>query len=288
MKVEEQTAKVLPVSMRENKPRIHTIRINRNRPDGLPDGVHCGVWLNLDDKTVWKCLYGRPFINSDVIVRTQEDKFLNEFADLPYFPRNWKVEQANHLWWLVRHEAYYFDAEDYKDIDDGTILEIEQTIYKVNSRGWSIGDYITLLIDQNDYHIFIADLSTACQDTQADDWDYIEKFFKLCKRERFVTLRNNARTILHDLHYNTLLFNKDGYALNDEQLKKVREFKHVYASFNRPISSIWASLGKVIYKHEAFANWENMIPWTWIITDEPLSDEKINNYELRWGWSSRK
>lgn len=72
MKVKVQTEKVLPVFMRDNKPRIHAIPIIHYRPDGLPDGVHCGAWLDVDTRKVWKLLYGRPYVNADVIVRKFE------------------------------------------------------------------------------------------------------------------------------------------------------------------------------------------------------------------------
>jgi hypothetical protein len=286
--MKEQTEKVLPLSYRDNKPRIHAIRINSNRSNGLPNGVHCGAWYDMDTKKVWKSLYGRPYINADVIVRTHEDEFLNEFADLFYSPRNWEVKASNHLWWLVRDEAITLSENEYKDIDNDSILGIEQAIYKVNARGWSINDYITLLIDKSTYNLFIGDLSTACKDPQADDWNYIERFFKLCGRERFITLRNNARGILHNLRYNTILFGKDEKEL---PLEALMQYKHVYASFNRPISGLWASLPKdTLYRHEEHPNWssESMTPWTWVVTKEPLSDEKIKSYELQWGWSDRR
>jgi hypothetical protein len=278
MKVKVQTEKVLPVFMRDNKPRIHAIPIIHYRPDGLPDGVHCGAWLDVDTRKVWKLLYGRPYVNADVIVRTHEDEFLSEFADQPYFPKNWEVIQSNNLWWLVRDEAESIAENEYKDIDNESILEIEQAILKVNRAGWAIDDYITLLIDKKDYHLFIADLSTACKDPQADDGWRIEQFLKLCKRDHILKLRNNARTVLHNLHYSHE---------NIADYEKNKTYKHVYASFNRPINGLWASLGDAIYKHEDQPNRESMTPWSWVITKEPLINTQVKSYELTWGWSSR-
>lgn len=285
----EQKELTLPAEMRENKPTIHSIKINNNRPDGLPDGVHCGAWKDIDTGKVWKLLYGRPYINSDYIVRTQEDEFLAKFADIPFFPKNWEIKYSNHLWWLVRDEAITLDPEEYKDIDNDTILKIEQVIYKVNAAGWAINDYITLLVDKMSYNLFIGDLSCAHPSTECDDWDYIEKFFKLCLRDNLVKLRSNARHVLHELRYESILYKTKGTP-REYTHDELMEYKHVYASFNRPISGLWASLGDALYKHEREPSWGQgtMTPWSWVITKEPLSDDQEKRYELKWGWSDRK
>lgn len=286
MKLKEQTEKVLPVFMRENKPRIHAISIIRNRPDGLPDGVHCGAWLDVDTNKVWKLLYGRPYANADVIVRTHEDEFLTKFADTPYFPKNWEVLPSNNLWWLVRPKVEVFADEDYASLPNDTLLNIEKAILEVNRKGWALNDYITLAFDHSIGEYMILDLSTACEDPQADDWFRIEQLFTLCKREHILKLRSNARTVLHNLRYGTLLFDKHGQQLERDA---ALQYKHVYASFNRPMSAIWATLPDAMYIQEEHAYWEEgkMIPWTWIVTKEPLTEEKIYSYELRWGWSSK-
>lgn len=285
-KIKEQTQKVLPVYMRENKPRIHAIPIIHQRPDGLPDGVHCGAWLDVDTNKVWKLLYGRPYANAEVIVRTDEDKFLAKFANTPYFPKNWEVLPANHLWWLVRPKVEVLAVEDYASLPTEIVLSIEQTILEVNKQSWAINDYITLAFDHSISEYMILDLSTAGQDSQADDYFRIEQFLKLCKREHILTLRNNARTVLHNLRYGTLLFDKHGQELERDA---ALTYKHIYASFNRPISAIWASIPDAIYMHEEHPYWGDgkMTPWTWVITKEPLNEEKIYSYELRWGWSSK-
>lgn len=260
-----------------------------DRPDGLPDGVHCGAWQDCETGKVWKSLYGRPYINADVIVRTFEDEFLNEFSDLYYFPKNWEIKQSNNLCWLVRDEAITLTPEEYKNLDNDTILGIEQAIYKVNARGWAINDYITLLIDKKSYNLFIGDLSCAHTDLQADDYIYIERFFNLCLRENLVKLRSNASHVLHELRYNTIMYKTTG-ASRELTHDELMEYKHVYASFNRPINSLWASLEGALYRHESEPSWGQgqMVPWSWVITKEPLSESQVNSYELRWGWSDRK
>lgn len=279
-KVKEQTEKELPVSMRENKPRVHAVCINRSRPDGLPDGIHCGAWLDVDTRKVWKSLYGRPWINADWIVRTQEDEFLEKFAGQPYFPRNWEVKPSNGLWWLVRDEAITFNESEYRDLDNETILDVEQAIMKVNSEGWAINDYITLLIDKGSYEYFIGDLSCAHPDKEADDWLHIERFFRICGREHLNVLRSNARTIIHELYFNPEW---------REKYQNGKEYRHVYASFNRPVSGLWASLGDALYVQEDKLGGEGeMIPFTWIITREPLDKDTIYRYELKWGWSRKR
>lgn len=282
---ELQTEKVLPVSMRENKPRIHAVLIHNTRPDGLPDGVHCGAWLDVPTQEVWKSLYGRPYVNAEHIVRTDEDVFLEKFKDLPFIPKNWRVEHSNHLWWLVRPKVEILAPEDYLTLDTEIILEIEQVIRKVNAAKWAVNDYITLGFDFKLGTYMIMDFSTAHEDPQADDWYLLERFFRLCKHENIINLRSHARTQLHNLCYG-----------NDQNLQSFLDFKgydkysykHVYASCSRPMSPMWASLpASTCYKHEDCPGWKDgeFTPFTWIITQEPLPDEKIKSYELTWGWS---
>jgi hypothetical protein len=288
MKIKEQKELVLPVIMRENRPTNYSILIMNNRPDGLPDGVHCGAWQDAETGKVWKSLYGRPFINAEVIVRTQEDEFLAEFADLFYFPKNWEVKQSNNLSWLVRDEAITLAPEEYKDLDNETILDIEQVIYKVNDRGWAINDYIALLIDKKTYNLFIGDLSCAYPDKEADDWIYIEKFFNLCLRENLVKLRNNASHVLHELRYETIMHKTRGEA-KEIPHEELMQYKHIYASFNRPISGNWANLEGTLYRHcEPSWGQGHTEPWTWVVTKEPLGDSQVKSYELQWGWSDHK
>lgn len=276
----------IELKYREYKPRVHAMQIVASRPDGLPDGVHCGAWLDLETDTVWKLLYGRPFINADYLYRTKEDTFLSLFKHLPFLPMNWEVKASNHLWWLVRDKAIKLQPDEYKHLDNARLLEIEKTIRKVNSEGWALNDYITLLFDQKVGEYFIADASTACPDSHADDTFHIERFFNLCGREHLNQLRKNARTQLHNLRYG-----------KDQNLQEFIDFKgydkssykHVYASYSRPISPLWASLpASTCFKHEDYPGRKDgeFTPFTWVITQEELPDEKVKSYELTWGWST--
>ncbi len=275
-----------PISYRERKPRIHTIRIMNERPDGLPDGVHCGAWLDIPTKEVWKSLYGRPYVNAEHIYRTREVEFLAIFADKQLFPKNWRVERSNNLEWLVRKEAFVLKKNDYETLENKTLLIVEQTVRKVNEQGWALNDYITLLIDKETGLFFIGDLSTVNQDTHADDELYITRFFELCNKKNLIKLRENGKHILHELHYSYLIDTKP-ITIDNYLPPNIEEYKHIYASFNRPINGLWASLPNVIYKHESAPNWSHdvMIPWTWVISKEPLPDDKIYSYELTWAWS---
>jgi hypothetical protein len=62
-------------------------------------------------------------------------------------------------------------------------------------------------------------------------------------------------------------------------------YQHIYASFNRPIDAMWANLHNAEYQHEPMANWNEAVPWTWIITKDLLPEEILKRYELTWGWS---
>ena len=56
---------------------------------------------------------------------------------------------------------------------------------------------------------------------------------------------------------------------------------HVYASRNRPISSLWADVPGAVYVD---ANYAETGVWTWMVTPAPLDDETVRRYELTWAW----
>ena len=93
--------KEYPLSIRDVSPSPGAVRLTGTRQDGLPDGMHTGgAWLCGEE--VWKSLDGRPYANAECHYSTLEADVLEEMADKPLFPRNWRIEEANGRRFLVR------------------------------------------------------------------------------------------------------------------------------------------------------------------------------------------
>ena len=71
---------------------------------------------------------------------------------------------------------------------------------------------------------------------------------------------------------------------------------HVYASRDRPISSLWACLSclsadkaadraDVLGAVYVDANYAETGVWTWVVTPAPLDERTVRRYELTWAWS---
>jgi hypothetical protein len=265
----------LPLSIRDTPPHPDAVRMTGVRPDGLPDGVHTGGAWEFQGE-IWKPLDGRPYANCENHYPTREAEVLELMAGKPLFPRNWRIEERNGRRFLVRKRAFLIpDAVPYSELSLDQVLFVEQAVRDLNRAKWEIGDLISLAVDPDTYDLFFLDLSAAHpQDGQgcyrADEEWRIREFFKLCGADRLSKLRNHARHVL----------------LNDLWMLEHPEHRHVYASFNRPISGLWASIpGDPEYIHNQYADWTESIPHTWVITKEPLDQETMQRYELTWGWS---
>jgi hypothetical protein len=265
----------LPLSIRDVAPGPGAIRLTGQQANGLPSGVHTGgAWLY--QGYIWKPLDARPYANCDAHYPTQEAECLKAMAGEILFPENWWIENRNGRKFIVRKKAYLIpDDIDYSKLDYQQLLTIEKGIRNLNAHHWEIGDEIALAVDPDTYELFLYDLSTAHQMHDngcyaADEEWRILQFFKLCQAERLVKFRENAR------HLTSMLIFDEDYQPG---------YRHVYASFNRPINSIWASIPGAIYRHNDQADRGEAIPWTWVIIDQPLDDETIYRYELTWGWS---
>ena len=96
--------------------------------------------------------------------------------------------------------------------------------------------------------------------------------------DRLVKLRRDGRKVIPDL------------IRMHEQLESGewpgKEWRHVYASRNRPMSPAWAS--RVRDKHFVHSNYGKTGVHTFIVSDEPLDDDVIYAYELTWTWSPLK
>ena len=268
----------LPLSIRDISPYPNAVKLTGISPSGLPSGVHTGgAWL-LDNR-VWKPLDARPYANCEYHYPTREAECLEFMAGKPLFPHNWWVENRNGRNWLVRKKAHIIpDDFGYKEIFTtlDKILLVEAGVRKLNRNKWEIGDTIALAIDPDTYDLFLYDLSTAHpQDGmgcyRADEEWRIYEFFKRCKAERLLKLRENAHHVVSNL---------------DFLLEHGNEYRHVYASFNRPVSPVWADIpGEPKFIHEEWADLAKSVPHTWVIVKEPLPDDMLKRYELQWGWS---
>jgi len=265
----------IPLSSREIKPHVHATRITGTRMDGLPDGVHTGgCWLCPDD-TVWKPLVGRPWANATELVPTKERECLEAMSDVPLFPKNWEIRMACGMEWLVRRKAAILGRDvDHAAIDMLDGLQVEQSVRELNRRGWELNDPISLgYIDE----WFVVDLSSAWHLSgqgiyQANDENRIYQFWGWCGLHNLTDLRKNARTARHE------------WWLKGMTARSAHE--HVYASFNRPIDRMLATLPEgVELKQNDRGNWQAMIPWTWLFSTKPLDAELCDRYELVWGWS---
>lgn len=275
--------KTLPLTIRDVRPAPYAIRLTGQRADGLPNGFHTGgAWL-VDDE-VWKPLDGRPYANCEYHYPTDEVEALEAIAGEPLFPRNWRIEEANDRRFLVRKRAHIIGQDvEYHDLSKEQVLLVEQGIREFNRRGWEVNDEIQLGIDPDTYDLFLVDLSTACYRPPEqrkgcyapNDERRIFCFFKECGCDWLVTLREAAYRVIS--HMEDLL---------ERARKRCEGFVHIYGSFNRPISSLWASFPcEVYFVDNERANWEKAIPHTWVVSQEPLDDETIRRYELTWGWS---
>lgn len=268
----------LPLSIRDVSPSPDAVRLTGTSPNGLPSGIHTGgAWLLGGE--VWKPLDGRPYANCEGHYSTRELELLELMAGKPLFPRNWRVEKRNGRRFLVRKRAHIIpDDFSYKEVftDIAKVLMVEAGVRELNKNKWEIGDTIALAIDSDTYELFLYDLSTAhpmdghgCY--QADEEWRIHGFFKRCGCERLKKLRHKAHAVVANI---------------DFMLEHSREYCHVYASFNRPVSPIWADIpGEPVFVHNDWADWAESIPHTWVVVKEPLSDDVCKRCELRWGWS---
>ena len=271
--MENDTA--LPLSIRDIAPTPDAVRLNGERPDGLPDGTHTGgAWLT-PDGFVWKPLDGRPFANCENHYPTLENECLEFMAGRPFFPRNWRVETLNGRRFLMRRKAFVYGSDDLPLVEARKhALGLEQAVRELNARHWEIGDALSLALDPDSYEPFILDLSTAHPQNGvgcylADDEWRILVFFEQLGMLTTKRLRERARHILGERSLD----------------KDFRGFRYVYASFYRPISLMWATLPDCKLVHEDHANLPDALPHTWVVTREPLPDETIERYELDWGWS---
>jgi|GEM_PF-777276 len=281
------SSRQLPLAVRDIPPGPGFARVNNADANGLPNIHTGGVWRSPDGREYWKPLDGRPYSNADFHLPTQEAEALELMADVPGFPRNWRVEeipvvvdgQTYTRRWLVREQVWPVPAEypaDRLRLDD--VRAIEDGLRRLNQRGWGIGDHLSVAIDRQRRPL-ILDLSAAGpeENPAADDTDRFLRWAESMGYGRLVQLRRAGRD-LTDM----------ASAYGDPQWPRGEDgrpdlgYVHVYASRNRPAAATWVDVPGAHFRAGDVAQ-EGV--HTWVVTKEPLSAEQIQRFDLTWAWS---
>ncbi len=268
----------IPVSVRDVPPHPDAYKIEATRWDGVAEGAHTGgAWVIGNE--VWKALDGRPYANCDYQYQTQEAELLEVMAGRPLFPRNWRIEQAVGRSWLVRQRATVVEPTQ---LHRKALFRIEASVREANALGWEIGDVITLARDPETFELFILDLSCAHHLTgtgafAADETSRILRLFEAASAFGLVELRRSARHLISPF----------AFLDRHPELSSAdwREWRHVYASYYRPISKTWAARLPQDAVLEDVRDRTPDLPHTWIVTRQPMDPDVVRAYELEWGWS---
>ena len=267
------TRKQYPRYIRGVSPGNGFTRIETVRPDGLPDGVHTGgCWT--DGAEVWKPLDGGN-AHDGPHYATLEAECLEEMAGQPGFPRNWRVEKQNGRRWLVRNVALVYGQDFPRGEAPSELGEfVEMVVRALNTKGWELGDAISLAFDKDTYEWFILDLSCAARTyAKATAWDDEWRIWKWWEDEGWTGLlkaRQAARHVVSSIQ-----------TLYDYEIPT--GWKWVYASRSRPLSLTWAHKlrGKAALVPGDVA--EHRVH-TWAVTEGELDAEIVHDYELVLGW----
>lgn len=261
-----------PLSHQEIAPCPGAVKAeNGKRYDGLPDGVHTGGGWIYNGK-FYKPLDAKPYANAECRIPTREAIALHALKDVsPFFEFNWRIEFLNGRFWLIRPVCTILTPREYLDIfgTDG-LLAIEKTVQDMNNVGWLLNDLITIAFNPKTDNVFILDLSSAQNVApitymDSEQWRVME-FWKHAGAEHLVKMRQKGHHAISSVEFSI----------------HHKKYKWVYASYNRPVSKVWATLPEsAVLLQEDFGNWDNGIPWTWVVTEEPLSEKTIYSYELK-------
>ena len=262
-------------------PRRHELSIRNTAPAADAEALADGAWLWHCE--LWRPLDARPYPDAPYHEDTLEDALLAEMAemaDMPLFPANWRIEEANGRRFLVRPRGLRLPEDmPYSVLKEKGALDIERAVRTLNQRGWALGSDIVLMWDAGLRRFYLYDLAKAHRLTGAaiydtDDSARIEQFFQAAGFVRLASLRANGRRALRQFAA------EPGF---DASLQ------HVYASFSRPLASLWAGTP---------APWRVMQvplagrtggierqPYTWVFSSVPLAEDACRQYELTWAWS---
>lgn len=247
----------------------------------LLEGAHTGgVWYLPSENEVWKPLDGGN-AHDGPHYPTLEAECLEEMAGEVGFPRNWIVQSSpvevdGEIYernWIVRKKALVWGQDKRLRGDGGLAYFVENAVRALNSRGWEVGDSISLAFDLDLYEWFILDLSCARRTyATASAWDdewRVEAWWKENGYTRLLNLRQAGR---HQV---------SGLEAIDNGVP--RGWRVVYASRNRPVSFTWASR----LRDRAVllpGDYSKDRVHTWIVTEAPLDDKTVRAYELDLAW----
>ena len=252
-------------------------------PDG--EGLHTGgPFLSPDGLEVWKPLDGISNIISLIgRIPTQEAIVLEQMADQPGFPRNWRVELENDRLWLVRSRCKVLGQDlPIDSLTPDQVLSVEQAVRSLNAQYWEINDRITVAIDPSTHQPFILDLSAAqpmgeapnsvCK---ANDQTGIDIWLKEIGATELMSLRHQARNLLISLEWMESEYDETHryvYRLKTDEQPDVIE-----SAFElRQNQSLADQVGGVAWLYQK--HW-------WIVTPEPIGPDQADLLGLEWGWS---
>ncbi len=272
--IKELTGQHFPISLRDVSPHPDAERLTGTTPDGLPSGVHSGGAWKLNGY-VYKPVDVQPSMGCGYHVFSQELEVLLAMKGQPLFPHNWWVERHNSRTFIVRASAWIFgDDLDYEYIDRDKALYVERGIMNLNAHGWEVNEgSIPLAMSAGPgYQIFVYDMSAAQRMTgsgafAADERDKVLRFFGECGQTWLAKFRRNARKV-----YGDCILNPD-----------IEGPGYVYASMSRP-TWIGINIPGATFVHVMKPDFHEAIPFTWIVTPEPLSDDYLRRTEFMYGW----
>lgn len=263
------------------------------RPDGLPDGVHCGgVWLSPDESEVWKPLDCRPHPGATERYPTDEAECLAEMTGKPGFPANWRIEEQNGRRWLVRPKCYLWPQDKEWMLRDPPYQLIEDALFALNEAGWEYNDFPQLAYDPTIQEWFLLDCSAAFKpDTWNTNWHgdrgNANRWLEQMGQKRTLALRQRGYHIYHAVQLPEMnLQTEEPYRVLDAfyplDAETRRKYVYVYASCNRPMSYLWARIDGARYL-DADTSQPGHVH-TWVVADHLLDDETVRRYELTFAY----
>ncbi len=264
----------LPIALRSVSPGEGFTRMEIPEREGGHTG---GVYLAPDGQEVWKPLDGRPDADADFHLPTHEETVLRLMAGTVGFPQNWRVEEADGRRWLVRKLACII-PETYERImlTLDTVLQVERAVRALNAKKWVLNGELRVAIDPDTYEPFLLGLATVQPGKgpeapllrQANDFLLFERWAsEVAGFEGLILLRRAARKVARSIDWLEGPYGKT--------------HAWVYGSEYRPIDSTWASIPDAVYLH---ADKAATGVWTWVVVPEPMSDDLLDRYQLRWGY----
>ena len=281
-----------PLSFGNISPGNNFVKMNLGLSlENVQEGLHTGgPWLSPDGAEVWKPLDARPHPGADSRLSTNEADCLEEMADRPGFPRNWRIEERNGRRWLVRPWCHLWPQSDrLVHADQNTILLVESAVRDLNYHGWEAfgSDVPQLALDPNgDW--FLLDLSAAFKPTKwQTDWhgdrERVIKWFRLVGYEWLANLRKRGQHIHHavmlpgfnDTDLEPYNVEDVFYPMSEEER---RTHVHIYASQLRSLSRAWCKIDGTRF----LCGDPDRPPrvYSWVVSDHLLDAETAKSYEL--------